>query len=69
MSGTLDYLAPEQVRGLSAGGAADQYSLGCVLYECLTGYLPSERDVGTALSGRRGARPADRALSRPAAGH
>jgi serine/threonine protein kinase len=41
MSGPLDYLAPEQVRGLPAGGAADQYSLGCVLYECLTGTRPA----------------------------
>ncbi len=50
MSGTLGYLAPEQLRGLPAGEAADQYSLGCVLYECLTGYLPSERNAGTALA-------------------
>jgi serine/threonine protein kinase len=51
MTGTRDYLAPEQVRGLPAGGAADQYSLGCVLYECLTGRLPSRSEPGTALAG------------------
>ena len=35
--GTIDYVAPEQVRGMSVLGLADQYSLGCVMYECLTG--------------------------------
>ena len=35
--GTIDYVAPEQIRGTSVTGQADQYSLGCVLYECLTG--------------------------------
>src|ERR1700753_1816487 len=38
--GTIDYVAPEQVRGLAVLGLADQYSLGCVLYECLTGHVP-----------------------------
>ena len=47
--GTIDYIAPEQVRGMSVLGMADQYSLGCVLYECLTGRLPYERDFGTAI--------------------
>ncbi|MGH3297120.1 MAG: serine/threonine protein kinase, partial [Trebonia sp.] len=50
-TGTRDYLAPEQLRGLPTGGAADQYSLGCVLYECLTGSLPSRSEPGTALAG------------------
>jgi hypothetical protein len=47
--GTADYISPEQAQGLSAYGAADQYSLGCVLYRCLTGRLPFERDLYTAL--------------------
>jgi serine/threonine protein kinase len=29
--GTIDYVAPEQIRGTSVTGQADQYSLGCVL--------------------------------------
>jgi serine/threonine protein kinase len=39
--GTPDYLAPEQARDArSAGVQADIYSLGCVLYHCLTGEPP-----------------------------
>ena len=41
--GTALYLAPEQARELPVGGAADQYALGCVLYECLTGRAPFEK--------------------------
>jgi len=41
--GTIDYIAPEQIQGNMRGGAADQYALGCVLYECLTGHPPFER--------------------------
>jgi serine/threonine protein kinase len=35
--GTLDYLAPEAVRGKPATPASDIYSLGCVVFECLAG--------------------------------
>src|SRR6516225_1413230 len=47
--GTIDYVAPEQIRGLSVLGLADQYSLGCVLYECLTGRVPFEKDLDAAI--------------------
>jgi serine/threonine protein kinase len=47
--GTIDYVAPEQIRGTSVTGQADQYSLGCVLYECLTGRVPFEKDLDAAI--------------------
>jgi len=47
--GTIDYVAPEQIRGMSVLGLADQYSLGCVLYECLTGRVPFEKDLDAAI--------------------
>jgi hypothetical protein len=42
--GTIDYVPPEQIEGGPIDGRADVYSLGCVLYECLTGEKPFERD-------------------------
>jgi len=38
--GTLDYLAPELVRGEGATPASDIYALGCVAFECLAGRPP-----------------------------
>jgi tetratricopeptide (TPR) repeat protein len=42
--GTVEYLAPEIVRGDAVGPAADVYSLGCVLFEALTGEVPFPRE-------------------------
>lgn len=38
--GTVDYLAPELIRGGGAAPASDVYSLGCTVYECLIGAPP-----------------------------
>jgi serine/threonine-protein kinase len=38
--GSANYVAPEQAQGDGVGPAADQYSLGCVLFEAVTGQTP-----------------------------
>ena len=40
LSGTPEYVAPEQIQTGEVGPAADIYSLGCVLFECLAGEPP-----------------------------
>jgi len=47
--GTLDYAAPEQFEGKTLDGRTDVYSLGCVLYACLTGHVPYGRDQEVAV--------------------
>ena len=40
--GSVEYMAPEQIRGLEVGAATDTYALGCVVFECLAGAPPFE---------------------------
>ena len=45
LAGSLDYLAPEQIRRGAVDGRADQYGLACVLYEVLSGTPPFRRET------------------------
>jgi serine/threonine-protein kinase len=42
--GTTPYLSPEQVAGHPIDGRSDQYTLGVILYECVTGRRPHDGD-------------------------
>jgi serine/threonine protein kinase len=64
--GTLDYMAPELIKGEPATPASDIYAFGCVIYECITGAPPfahkSMLQVGLAHLGEE---PPDPLASRP----
>jgi Protein kinase domain len=47
--GTIDYVPPEQVQGNLVDRRSDLYSLGCVLFECLVGARPFERESELAV--------------------
>ena len=47
--GTTYYLAPEQAAGREIDARADQYALGVILYECLTGARPFTGSVAYAI--------------------
>ena len=38
--GTIGYMSPEQARGEVPTAASDQFSIGCIFYEMLTGHQP-----------------------------
>jgi len=49
--GTLDYVAPERIRGERATPSSDVYALACTLFECLTGAPPFPGDRMTIMMG------------------
>jgi eukaryotic-like serine/threonine-protein kinase len=50
VTGTVQYLAPEQIRGEPADPRSDLYSLGIVAYELLTGDLPYTGETPMAIA-------------------
>src|ERR687890_1066617 len=47
--GTIHYVAPEQIEGGRVDARTDIYSLGCLVYHCLSGELPFARDSDVAV--------------------
>jgi serine/threonine protein kinase len=47
--GTIHYVAPEQIEGARVDARTDIYSLGCLVYHCLSGELPFARDTDVAV--------------------
>jgi serine/threonine protein kinase len=48
--GSANYVAPEQAQGNPVGPAADLYSLGCVLFESVTGSTPYQGRSAVAIA-------------------
>jgi serine/threonine-protein kinase len=64
--GSIDYMAPEQIRGEPVTGAADLYSLACVSFECIQGKPPfADRRLVHVLTGHLHDDPPDPGDRRP----
>jgi YVTN family beta-propeller protein len=64
LSGSLHYLAPEQVAEQAVDPRADVYALGCVLHECLTGATPFRESSPMTLLWAHASEPPPRASER-----
>jgi hypothetical protein len=53
VTGTPDYMAPEQAAGLPACTATDFYALGVMLFEAMTGKRPFEGSLGEILAAKQ----------------
>ncbi len=64
--GTLDYLAPELIRGGKGTAGSDLYAFGCVVFECLTGKPPfGERSMFQLAQAVLNETPPDPTVGRP----
>jgi serine/threonine-protein kinase len=63
--GTLDYIAPEMLRGAEATGASDIYALGCLAFECTAGRAPfADKSMFDLASAHLNVEPPDPCLDR-----
>src|SRR5260370_20519915 len=64
--GTPDYMSPEQVMGGEVDGRADQYSLGIILYQMVTGTTPFQGETPMQIAAQQlHMQPASRRVYRP----
>jgi serine/threonine protein kinase len=64
--GTPDYMSPEQVMGIEVDGRADQYSLGIILYQMVTGTTPFQAETPMQIAAQQlHMQPASPRLLRP----
>jgi len=64
--GTLDYLAPELIRGEGAQAASDVYALGCVAFACIAGQPPfASANIFEVTVAHLGESPPDPCAERP----
>lgn len=62
--GTIDYVAPETLRGEAPDDRSDRYGLACVVFEALTGAPPFHRDTAWATMWAHGNEPPPSACER-----
>ena len=48
MIGTMEYMSPEQAMGKELDARSDQFALGLILYELLSGFIPFQADSAIA---------------------